>query len=54
MVDWLDVGFNLVIGAVIVGIILYAAWNVWSKIKYQLDKDNEEELNNLMQIEKRK
>ena len=31
MVDWLDMGFNLVIGFVIFAVVFYSAWQVYTE-----------------------
>ena len=41
-VDWVDVGFNIVIGLVIAGMIGYSAWRVWNQIKKKREEDENE------------
>ena len=52
MVDYLDVGFNIVIGLVIVGILFYTLYQIWTKIKKEKGNEDNEELNSLMKTQK--
>jgi len=52
MVDWLDLGFNLVIGTVIGGIILYWAFRIWNMIKKKKNEEDDEELDILLKTQK--
>ena len=51
-IDWLDLGFNLVIIFAVIGILGYTLWQVWTKIKKEKGKENEEELDNMLKIQK--
>jgi len=52
MVDWLDVGFNVVIGLVILGIMIYVGWQVKQVIEKQMKKKGDEELDQMLKIQK--
>jgi len=51
-IDWLNVGFNLVIGLVVLAIMCYIGWQIKQAIQKQMKKDNEEELDGLLKIQK--
>ena len=50
-IDWLDVGFNLVIGLVILGIMIYVGWQVKQTIEKQMKKKGDEELDEMLKIQ---
>jgi hypothetical protein len=50
--DLLDLGFNLVIGLVVLGIMIYIGLQIKRMIDKQTKEKNEEELDNLLKIEK--
>ena len=51
MVDWLEVGFNLVIGLVVLGIMCYVGWQIKQAIDKQMKGKNEEELDQMLKIQ---
>ena len=51
-IDWLDVGFNLVIGGVIVFVVVYGIFNIWNQIKKKTSVDSEKELDQMLKIQK--
>ena len=51
MVDWLDVGFNLVIGLVILCIMIYVGWQIKKVIEKQMKKKGDEELDQMLKIQ---
>jgi len=54
MVDWLDLGFNLVIGIVIAGIVLYWGFRIWGMIQKKKDEEKSDELDTLLKAEAKK
>ncbi len=52
MVDWLDVGFNIVIIVVVAGIVLWWVFKIWNQVKKKKDEGSDEELDNLLKIQK--
>ena len=40
MVDWLDVGFNIVIGFAFAGVVGYSIWSAYRKIKKEREDDD--------------
>jgi len=38
MVDWLDVGFNIAIGATVLIIVIYWGLRIWKKLKKEKDE----------------
>lgn len=51
-IDWLNTGFNIVIGTVIMVIISYWVFRFWKQIVKTKGEDNEEELDRLLKIQK--
>jgi len=44
MVDWLDVGFNIVIGLVALGVLCYLGWQIKRMIEKQMKEDKKESI----------
>jgi len=51
-IDWLDVGFNLVIGLVFLCIMCYVGWQVKKAYDKQRKDKGDEELDQMLKIQK--
>jgi len=51
-IDWLDAGFNIVIGLFVLGIMFYIGQQILRMIQKQKGKKDEEKLDDLMNIQK--